>query len=536
MKISPIVLCIMDGYGLRKETVGNGVALAQKPNIDFLWNRYPHTTLSGSGMDVGLPEGQMGNSEVGHMNLGAGRVVYQSLTLINKKIADGEFYSHDTFVKAIEHVKKNNSTLHVMGLLSDGGVHSHINHLVALVDTAARHGVQKLVFHCFMDGRDVNPQNGPIYLQALQDAFENFGVGAIATISGRFYAMDRDKNFDRTEKALRAIAIGEGNTFSDPIQYVMNQYQVLPTTGRDASDEFIIPGVNTKVDGILRDHDAVIHANFRPDRAIQLATVITQPAFYQVPAKKGDGSLLHAPYSSPFTFNDVLFVGMMKYAESVKGLIAYALPPMTNLLGEVLADRGYRQLRIAETEKYAHVTFFFDGTTNYDGKEKPELAHSKRILVNSPKVATYDLKPEMSAPEVTLNVLSELEHQDVIILNYANPDMVGHTANVEAVIKAVETVDDAVGQIHRKVNQLGGAMIIIADHGNAETLIDDEGNPFTAHTTNPVPFIVTTDAVTVNANKAGKLGDIAPTILALLGEDIPKEMDGDVLVSFIQSA
>lgn len=532
MSIKPIVLCIMDGYGLRKETKGNGVALAQKPNIDFLWNRYPHTTLSGSGMDVGLPEGQMGNSEVGHMNLGAGRVVYQSLTLINKRIADGEFYNHDTFLKAVDHVKKNNSTLHVMGLLSDGGVHSHITHLVALVELAARHGVKKLVFHAFMDGRDVNPQNGPLYIRTLLDAFETYGVGAIATIAGRFYAMDRDKNFDRTEKALKAIALGEGNSFVDPVQYVMSQYQTLPASGRDPSDEFIIPGVNSKVDGILRDHDAVIHANFRPDRAIQLATVITNPLFYQVPAKKGDGSLLHAPYTSPFEFHDVLFVGMMKYAESVKGIIAYALPPMTNLLGEVLAERGYRQLRIAETEKYAHVTFFFDGTTNYDGKEQPELPHSKRILVNSPKVATYDLKPEMSAPEVTANVLAELDHQDVIILNYANPDMVGHTANVEAVIKSVETVDDAVGQIYRKIHTLGGAMIIIADHGNAEMLIDDDGNPFTAHTTNPVPFIVTSDDVTVNPNKMGKLGDIGPTILAMLGEEIPAEMDGDVLVQF----
>lgn len=532
MSIKPIVLCIMDGYGLRKETKANGVALAQKPNIDFLWNRYPHTTLSGSGMDVGLPEGQMGNSEVGHMNLGAGRVVYQSLTLINKRIVEGEFYEHETFMKAIKHVKAHDSTLHVMGLLSDGGVHSHINHLVALVDMAARHQVKKLVFHCFMDGRDVNPQNGPIYIQTLLDAFETHGLGQIATISGRFYAMDRDKNFDRTEKAMKAIAIGEGNSFSDPVQYVMSQYQFLPTTGRDASDEFIIPGVNLKVDGILRDHDAIIHANFRPDRAIQLATVITNPTFYQSPVKKGDGSLLHAPYTSPFEFQDVFFVGMMKYAESVKGLIAYALPPMTNLLGEVLAERGYRQLRIAETEKYAHVTFFFDGTTNYDGKEKPELPHSKRILVNSPKVATYDLKPEMSAPEVTAHVLEQLDQQDVIILNYANPDMVGHTANIEAVIKAVETVDDAVGQIYRKITPLGGAMIIIADHGNAETLMDDEGNPFTAHTTNPVPFIVTSDEVTVNPNKIGKLGDIAPTILAMLGEPIPAEMDGDVLVQF----
>lgn len=533
MKKRPVVLVIMDGYGLRKETVGNGVALARKPNIDFLWNHYPHTTIDGSGMAVGLPEGQMGNSEVGHMNIGAGRVVYQSLTLINKMIKDGEFYSHDTFLKAVDHVKKNKSNLHIFGLLSNGGVHSHIDHIIALFEMAKRQGLSKVYMHAFLDGRDVDPSTGPLFVKQLLDAFKRIGVGEIATISGRYYAMDRDKNFDRLDRAFQAIVEGKGNKFTDPVEYIKGQYEIQRQEGREPSDEFVEPGVNNQVRTHLWDNDAVIFANFRPDRAIQLGTVLTNPTFYANPPLKEDGTPQFKAYTPSTKIENLHFVCMMKYADSVKGPISYALKPLSNLFGEVLAERGLKQLRIAETEKYAHVTFFFDGTRNYDGKERPELPGCKRIVVNSPKVPTYDLKPEMSAPEVTRNILEELDKNtfDVMIINYANPDMVGHTAVVDAVIKAVETVDDAVGQIYRKVEAMGGTLIVTADHGNAEQLVDEKGRPHTAHTTNLVPFIVTDMNYTLK--DYGKLGDIAPTMLYLLGEPIPAEMDGNVLVEEI---
>ena len=521
----PVILCILDGFGYRENHHGNAVYQAKKPNLDAFFNKYPTTLIDASGMAVGLPEGQMGNSEVGHLNIGAGRIVYQSLTLLNKKVQDGTFNTNECYLKAIEHTKKHNSKLHIFGLLSDGGVHSHINHIIAAIKMAKLNGASDVFVHAFMDGRDVDPQAGPSYVQQILDCFEEEQFGKLADISGRYYAMDRDKNLDRNDVAYRVMVDHDGPSFTDPIAFFKEQYETLPLTGRDASDEFIVPHFNANVDGRISDNDAIIFMNYRPDRAIQIGTMFTNPHYYENPTVKEDGYLAWKPYVPAHILNNIYFVSTMKYADSVLGDIAFSLPTLNNVLGVWLADHGYKQLRIAETEKYAHVTFFFDGTVNFDGVERPELAHSRRVLINSPKVATYDLQPSMSAPEVTEKLLEELNKKDldVVILNYANCDMVGHTAVNDAVVKAVETVDECTGKLIDWVEANNAILMITADHGNAELIEDEEGRPFTAHTTNKVPFSINLPDVVLRTD--GKLANIAPTIISLLGEEVPSEMD-----------
>lgn len=503
MKKRPIVLCIMDGYGLSDRIDGNAVKLSNTPNLDDLMALYPTTTIRASGNAVGLPEGQMGNSEVGHLNIGAGRIVYQSLTLINKALEEGTFYKNEKFLKAIKNAKDNNTKLHIWGLLSNGGVHSSNEHIYGLLRLAKQEGLEKVYVHAFLDGRDVAPDSGVDFVKELCDKMAEIGVGEVASVSGRYYAMDRDKRFERVELAYDAVVCGKGESFECPVQYVKDSYE------KEVFDEFVIPAYNKNVDGKIEDKDSIIFANFRPDRAIQLATVITNDVYDYKPAYKPQ---------------DLVFVCMMKYADTVNGDIAFALPSLTNTLGDYLSAKGLAQLRIAETEKYAHVTFFFDG-----GIDK-EIEGATRVLVNSPKVATYDLQPEMSAYEVKDKLIDELDKDkyDVVIVNFANCDMVGHTGIIPAAIKAVSVVDECVGEVYQKVLELGGTMLITADHGNSEMLLDEEGNPFTAHTTNVVPLIVTNTHLQLK--EGGKLGDLAPTILQLLGLEIPKEMDGESLL------
>lgn len=521
----PIILAILDGFGYRTETHGNGVALAKKPNLDRFFATYPHTLIEASGEAVGLPEGQMGNSEVGHMNIGAGRIVYQSLTYINAAIKDGSFFKNEKYLKAIEHAKKNKTKLHIFGLVSDGGVHSHIKHIIAILRLAKQEGLDDAYVHAFMDGRDVDPQMGATYIQQIVDAMEELKFGKLADISGRYWAMDRDKNLDRVDIAYRVLVDHDGPSFTDFKAYFKDQYASLPKRGMDASDEFVMPHFNALVDGRISDNDSIIFMNFRPDRAIEISTLFTNPTFYAHPTMKKDGSLAWKPYQPAHQLKDIHFVCTMKYADNVKGEIAFALPSLDNPLGPWLADHGYTQMRIAETEKYAHVTFFFDGTVNYDGVEKPELKGSRRALVNSPKVATYDLKPEMSAFEVTDTLIAELDKKDldVVILNFANMDMVGHTAIPKAVITAVEAVDTCVGRILEWIDKNGGTIMITADHGNSEYILDDDDRPFTAHTTNPVLFGINIPGAKL-MEKGGKLSNIAPTIIELLGDTKPSEM------------
>lgn len=504
MKKRPIVLCILDGYGLTERIDGNAVKLANTPNLDDLMAMYPTTTLKASGIAVGLPEGQMGNSEVGHLNIGAGRTVYQSLTLINKAVEDGTFYKNEKFLKAITHAKENNSKLHIWGLLSNGGVHSSNEHIYALLKLAKDQGLEKVYVHAFLDGRDVAPDSGADFVQELQDKINEIGVGQIAVVSGRYYAMDRDKRMDRVELAYNALVAKSGESFNDAVQYVKDSY------AKDVYDEFVLPGYNPAVDGAVADNDSIIFANFRPDRAIQMANVFTADVYEDF-----------KPTDKP---KNLEFVCMMKYADTVNGDIAFALPDLTNTLGDYLSAKGMKQLRIAETEKYAHVTFFFDG-----GVDK-EIDGATRVLIKSPKVATYDLQPEMSAYEVKDALIAELDKDihDVVIVNFANCDMVGHTGIIPAAIKAVSVVDECVGEVYDKVLDLGGTMLITADHGNSERLLDEEDNPFTAHTTNPVPLIVTNTHLELK--DGGKLGDLAPTMLQLLGLAIPSEMDGESLI------
>lgn len=527
----PIILCIMDGYGLRKETHGNAVIEAKKPNLDYFFNNYSYTTIDASGEAVGLPEGQMGNSEVGHLNIGAGRIVYQSLTLINKAIKDGDFFTNEHYLKAIEHAKKNKSKFHIFALVSDGGVHSHIKHIKAMIEMAKNNGLNDAFVHCFMDGRDVGPQEGVKYIDEIQKLMSELNFGHIADIGGRYYAMDRDKNFDRVDIAYRMMVDHDGLSFDDYHQYFKKQYAFLPITGKDASDEFLIPAYNAKVDGRIQDNDAIVFMNFRPDRAIQISTIITNPKFYENPPKKSDGTLMYKPFVPTHILKNIFYVCTMKYADSVKGEIAFSLPKMDNILGVWLADHGYSQLRIAETEKYAHVTFFFDGTMNFDGDERPKLINGNRVLINSPKVATYDLQPEMSAYKVRDALIAELDKRylDVVIINFANCDMVGHTAIRAAVVKAVEVVDECVGSLIKWVETNGGTLIVTADHGNAEEILDDNNLPFTAHTTNKVPFCISRKDIKL-AQNGGKLANIAPTIIDLLGDKKPVEMTEESLI------
>lgn len=525
----PIILCIMDGFGYRKEKKGNAIAHAKTPNLTAFFNNNPTVLIDASGEAVGLPVGQMGNSEVGHMNIGAGRVVYQSLTYINNAIKTGTFFKNESYLKAMKWAKYHNSKLHIFGLTSDGGVHSHLNHIKAILKMAKDFGLETAYFHAFMDGRDVDPQKGPDYIKEILDEMDKLQFGKLASIGGRYYVMDRDKNLDRVDVAYQMMVNRKGPSFTDYKEYFKKEYSELPKKGMDPSDEFVTPSYNALVDGSIGDNDAVIFMNFRPDRAIQISTILTNPYFYQNPPKK-DGQYLYKPYVPNPVLKNIFLVCTMKYADSVKGEIAMALPKLTNTLGEWLADNNYRQLRIAETEKYAHVTFFFDGTINYDGVEKPVLKNCRRVLIDSPKVATYDLLPSMSAPKITEALLNELNKKDldVVILNYANCDMVGHTAIFDAVVKAVETVDESVGKIVKWVNENNATLIITADHGNAEQLLDEKGNPFTAHTTNLVPFSINNP--NIKLKEGGKLSNIAPTIIEMLGDKKPIEMEEESLI------
>ncbi|MEK4669019.1 2,3-bisphosphoglycerate-independent phosphoglycerate mutase [Niallia sp. FSL R7-0271] len=508
MSKSPVALIILDGFALRDERMGNAVAQAKKPNFDKYWNQYPHTTLVASGEDVGLPEGQMGNSEVGHLNIGAGRIVYQSLTRVNVAIREGQFAKNETFVNAIKHVKEKGKNLHLFGLLSDGGVHSHIEHMYALLRLAKDEGVKNVYIHGILDGRDVGQKTAEKYIMATQEKIEEYGVGEFATISGRYYSMDRDKRWDRVEKSYRAMAYGEGPSYSNPLDVVEDNYR------NGIFDEFVLPSVITKEDGkpvaTIQDEDAVIFYNFRPDRAIQISNVFTNEDF-----RSFDRGENHP--------KDLYFVCLTHFSETVKGYVAFKPTNLDNTLGEVISQNGLTQLRIAETEKYPHVTFFMSG-----GREA-EFPGEKRILINSPKVATYDLQPEMSAYEVTDALLKEIEADnfDAIILNFANPDMVGHSGMLEPTIKAIETVDECLGKIITLIEEKGGKAIITADHGNSDEVVTLDGKPMTAHTTNPVPVIVTVPGVEL---QEGKLGDLAPTMLELLGLEQPAEMTGTSII------
>ena len=495
-----VMLVIMDGFGIRENTYGNAIAAAKKPNLDRIFAKYPHTLIQASGEAVGLPEGQMGNSEVGHMNIGAGRVVFQSLTRVNIAVRDKTLDKMPAIHEAIEHAKKNHSALHVMGLMSDGGVHSHINHIIYLMNAAREAGVEQVYVHAFLDGRDVPPKSAKEYLKMLQDAcYEGVKIGVV---TGRYYAMDRDKNYDRTQLAYNALVYGDA-----PVKELLEG--IDESYAEDITDEFVKPYIVTKGSNI-KENDSVIFANFRPDRAIQISTAITNPKATALTRYE--------------EFKNICFVSMMLYSENVKGLVNFGVQKLDNMYGDVISERGLTQLRIAETEKYAHVTYFFDG-----GVDK-ELKGETRILIPSPKVATFDLKPEMSAYEVTDYVLKAIESKefDTIILNYANYDMVGHTAVFDATVKAVETVDECVGKVYDAVEKVGGTLIITADHGNADEVFDENNQPFSAHTTNPVPFLITrTDVI---LRETGNLGDITPTMLELLNEPQPVEMTGHSMI------
>lgn len=508
MKGQLTALIILDGYGYTKNEEGNAVLKALSPHLDAFYNNYPHTLIGASGLEVGLPDGQMGNSEVGHLNLGAGRIVYQELTRITKATEDGSFFENETFKAGIENCKKNNSALHLMGLLSDGGVHSHINHLFALLELAKRNGLKKVYVHCFMDGRDTSPTSGKGYLKDLEEKMAVLGVGEIATIDGRYYAMDRDNRWDREEKAYNAIVMGQGETAQSAQECIDNSY------ASNITDEFVVPCViNPDEDKTLKENDTVIFFNFRPDRARELTRTFIDPDFNEF--KRAQGCF------------PVDMITMTNYDASFKNVsIAFKPQVIKNTLGEFLSNHKIPQLRIAETEKYAHVTYFFNGgiEKQYDGED--------RILVPSPKVATYDLQPEMSAYMVTDKVLRAIESDKykVIILNFANCDMVGHTGIMEAAEKAVEAVDTCANKVINAILSKKGNVILTADHGNAEKMIDYETKkPWTAHTTNPVECVIAGDG-DITLRKNGRLADISPTILDLLDMDAPKEMTGSSLI------
>jgi 2,3-bisphosphoglycerate-independent phosphoglycerate mutase len=509
MNQKSVVLIIMDGWGYRKEKHGNAILHAKTPTFDRLDREYPPTLLQASGLEVGLPEGQMGNSEVGHLNIGAGRVVYQELPRISNSIKDGSLFSNRVLLNAMENTKKNNSSLHLMGLLSDGGVHSHIEHIFALIEMAKRNRVENLFIHPFLDGRDTPPKSALTYIEALNAKLKKLDVGKIATIMGRYYGMDRDRRWDRTKKAYDAIVYGIGNFAASAEEALHRSYE------NQVTDEFMLPAVivdnkNNPV-GSIKDGDSVIFYNFRSDRARQIIRTLYEDNFKEFD-RGGKNLTLHITCLTEY---DIRF-----------GL-PLAFPPNIprNGLGEILGRKGIRQFRTAETEKYAHVTFFFNG-----GIEEPYNGED-RILVSSPKVATYDLKPEMSAREVTAEVVKAIASKNypLIIVNFANPDMVGHTGVFDAAVKAVEVVDESVGRIIDEARRNGGDILITADHGNIEDMIDDKGEPITAHTTNPVPFYCVTDKK-VNLRDGGRLSDIAPTILKLLNIEQPVEMTGKSLI------
>lgn len=500
----PLMLMILDGFGIAKSSNANAISCANKPNLDRIFKQNPITKLEASGLAVGLPEGQMGNSEVGHTNIGSGRIVYQDLTRITKSINDGEFFKNPVINNAINKAIENNSSLHIMGLLSTGGVHSHINHLYALLKLAKAKNLNKVYIHAFMDGRDVAPKSGIDFICDLEEKIKDIGVGKIATVMGRYYAMDRDKRYDRVNKAYAAMVYREGINENSAKKAVENSYK------KDITDEFIEPAVISGGEAVSKD-DSIIFYNFRPDRAREITRAFVDENFEGFERRFGK-----------FNLN---YVCMTEYDETIKGVeIAFKPEELHNTFGEFIAENNLSQLRIAETEKYAHVTFFFNG-----GLEKP-YKNEDRILVPSPKVATYDMQPEMSAPEVTEKVLEAIKSDkyDVIILNYANCDMVGHTGVFEAAVKAVEAVDEGVGKVEKEILKKDGVLLITADHGNADKMIDENNKPFTAHTTNLVPFCVVN--YNCNLKESGKLADIAPTMLEILGLDQPVEMTGDSLI------
>ena len=510
MSKKPTVLMILDGYGLNDRHEGNAIYEAKTPVMDKLMTEYPFVKGNASGLAVGLPDGQMGNSEVGHLNMGAGRIVYQDLTKITKAIQDGDFFENKALLAACENVKNNSSALHLFGLVSDGGVHSHNSHIYGLLELAKRQGIEKVYVHCFLDGRDTPPASGKEYVEELEAKMKEIGVGKVASVMGRYYAMDRDNRWDRVEKAYRALVCGEGE------QAVSGPEGIEASYDKDTTDEFVLPTVvveDGKPVATIKNDDSVIFFNFRPDRAREITRTFCDDAFDGF--ERGDRV-------------KTTFVCFTEYDVTIENkLVAFVKEEITNTFGEYLAAHGLKQARIAETEKYAHVTFFFNG-----GVEEPNEGED-RILVKSPKVATYDLKPEMSAYEVCdkLTTAIKSDKYDVIIINFANPDMVGHTGVQEAAIKAVEAVDECVGKAVEALKEVNGQMFICADHGNAEQLIDYEtGEPFTAHTTNPVPFILVNADPAYKLREGGCLADIAPTLIELMGMEQPKEMNGASLL------
>ena len=511
MSKKPTVLMILDGYGLNDKCEANAVCEGKTPVMDMLKEQYPFVKGNASGMAVGLPDGQMGNSEVGHLNMGAGRVVYQELTRITKSIEDGDFFQVPEFLQAVENCKKNDSALHLFGLVSTGGVHSHLNHIYGLLELAKRNGLEKVYVHCFLDGRDTPPESGKEFVTELEAKMAELGTGKVASVMGRYYAMDRDNNWDRVQKAYDSLTKGEGVKATCPVKAMEESY------ANDVTDEFVLPTVITNEDGtpvsVVKDNDSVIFFNFRPDRAREMTRAFCDDKF--------------TGFERPFL--KTTFVCFKDYDESIPNkLIAFEKEEIKNTFGEYLAANGKKQLRLAETEKYAHVTFFFNG-----GVEEPNIDEA-RLLVNSPKdVATYDLKPEMSAPEVGMDLVEAIKSDkyDVIIINFANPDMVGHTGVIPAAVKAVERVDSLVGDAVQAIKDVDGVLFICADHGNAEKIIDYEtGKPHTAHTTNPVPFILVNADPSYKLREGGCLADIAPTLLEIMGLPQPKEMTGKSLI------
>ncbi len=500
----PLVLCIMDGFGIRDTKDGNAISTAKTPNLTKYFTENPFATLGASGLDVGLPDGQMGNSEVGHTNIGAGRVVYQMLVKISKSIKDGDFFQNETLLAAMKNCTDNSKALHLIGLLSDGGVHSHIEHLFGLIEMAKKQGVEKVYIHGLMDGRDVSVTSGTGFVKDLASYCETLGTGKIATLCGRYYAMDRDFAWDRVEKAYAAMVYGEGNKATNPVKAMEDSYEAGVT------DEFIVPTVIDS-EGTIKAGDSVVFFNFRPDRARQITRTFVDEAFDGFTRKSG--------------FFPLHYVCMTSYDETMPNVtVAFKPQELTMTMGEYLAKCGKTQLRIAETQKYAHVTFFFNG-----GEEKT-FEGEDRILIQSPNVTTFDLMPEMSAYPVCDAVVKEIEEEkyDVIILNFANCDMVGHTGVFDAAVQAVEAVDTCVGRVVDAALSKGGSVIITADHGNADRMVGEDGNPFTPHTTNPVPFCVVGYPCTLR--ESGRLADIAPTMLTILGLDKPAEMDGESMI------
>ncbi len=499
--MKPIILAILDGFGIREEIHGNAIKQATTPNFNYLCNNYPHSLLSACGEDVGLPVNQMGNSEVGHLNIGAGRIVIQPLQMINNSIKDNTFFANKNLLKVINHVNNNNSKLHIMGLCSDGGVHAHIHHILSLIDMAKQYNINKLFVHLFLDGRDSLPNDALKYINIIETKLKDIGLGTIASISGRYYAMDRDDNYDRTKIAYDAIVNGKSNANNNINGIILDSYK------NKIYDEFIKPAVINE-NGLIEDNDGIIHANFRTERANQLLRTLVDDDFNEFKIKK---------------LVNIKIVLLMPSIKLNNLESAFNAPKIENGLGEYLSSLNYKQLRIAETEKYAHVTYFFDGLKDLG------LNNYTKILINSPKVETYDLKPEMSAYEVTDELIKQIKSQkhDIVILNYANPDMVGHSGKIIPTIKAINAVDECLGKIYHVIKEFNGTLIVTSDHGNAEHVLDDNNNPITTHTLNKVPFILCNKNYKLND---GRLSDIAPTILKLLGEKIPDEMTGKILI------